>query len=130
MKWGQDHEPPFRRKTIDQKSPRTHKRDKQRFERQIRALSGVSPYSRSLIATLRTRRGAIIRLPLAIFLLLGGLVSFLPLFGLWMIPFGLLLLAIDLPILQPVVSATIIRLRRRWAVLRRWWHRSWKRKKG
>ncbi len=82
-----------------------------------------------MIAALRTRRGAIVRLPLAVLFLLGGMLSFLPLLGLWMIPLGLLLLAIDLPVIQPAVSATIIRLRRRWAGLRRRWWRSSKQNK-
>lgn len=47
-----------------------------------------------------------VRIPLALSLVLGGLLSFLPVFGLWMIPLGLLLFAQDVPILQsPLVRA-------------------------
>jgi hypothetical protein len=33
-------------------------------------------------------------------LILGGLLSFLPILGIWMLPLGLLLLAEDLPVLR------------------------------
>jgi hypothetical protein len=62
-----------------------------------------------------------VRFPLAILLTCGGLLWFLPVFGIWMLPAGLLLLAIDLPHLRGPISAAIIRGRRstqRW--LRRW----------
>ena len=65
------------------------------------------------------RRGAFVRVPLGITLLIGGMLFFLPFFGLWMIPLGLMVLAIDLPLLRPAVSAGIIRLRRRWSLWRR-----------
>lgn len=61
-----------------------------------------------------------VRLPLGLILIAGGFLAILPVFGLWMIPFGLIILAIDLPALRPFVSAVIIRLRRKWAV---WQHK-------
>ena len=50
----------------------------------------------------RVRRpGAVwVRVPLAILLLAGGLVGFLPILGFWMVPLGLALLALDLPFLR------------------------------
>lgn len=59
------------------------------------------------------------RLPLGLVMIAGGFLAILPVFGLWMIPLGLLLLAIDLPLLRPFVSAVIIRLRRKWTIWRR-----------
>ncbi len=41
-----------------------------------------------------------VRIPLALLLVLGGIFSFLPVLGLWMLPLGLLLIAQDLPFLQ------------------------------
>ncbi|WP_299823029.1 hypothetical protein [uncultured Jannaschia sp.] len=61
----------------------------------------------------------LVRLPLAIFLIFGSLLAILPVFGLWMLPLGLLVLSVDLPRLRPPVAAAIVRLRRRWTVLRR-----------
>lgn len=67
----------------------------------------------------RGRPGIFLRVPLGLTLIFGGLLAILPVFGLWMIPLGFLILAIDLPFLRPFVSATIIRLRRKWALLQR-----------
>jgi hypothetical protein len=41
-----------------------------------------------------------VRVPLAIVLMGGGVVGFLPILGFWMIPLGLALLALDLPFLR------------------------------
>ena len=53
-----------------------------------------------------------LRLGLGILLVAGGLVGFLPVVGFWMIPLGLLVLSVDIPIVR--------RWRRRLAI---WWHR-------
>lgn len=53
---------------------------------------------------------------LGLLLIAGGFLAILPVFGLWMIPLGLVILAIGLPVLRPFVSNIIIRLRRKWAV--------------
>jgi len=82
-------------------------------------MSRAFPKLKGAIARLNEKRGVLVRVPLGIVLLIGGLLSFLPFLGLWMIPLGLMVLAIDLPRLRPAVSAGIIRLRRRWSVWRR-----------
>ena len=56
---------------------------------------------------------AMVRVPAGVMFVIGGLLAILPVFGLWMIPVGLLLLAVDVPWLRRPVSAAIIRLRRR-----------------
>jgi hypothetical protein len=53
-----------------------------------------------------------IRIGLGILLVALGLVGFLPIVGFWMIPLGLLVLSVDIPIVR--------RWRRKLAV---WWHR-------
>ena len=40
------------------------------------------------------------RIPLAIGLVIGGVLGFLPLLGFWMLPLGLALFAMDLPFLR------------------------------
>ena len=60
-----------------------------------------------------------VRLPIACLLIIGGLLSILPVFGIWMLPLGLLLLAVDIPLLRPAVSGVMIRIRRRLAQWRR-----------
>jgi len=96
-------------------------RRKRRFNRQFDALGRLIPPLRAPMSRLRRNSWLPIRLPLAILLTLGGLMWFLPVFGLWMLPAGLLLLAIDLPHLRGPVSSIVIRGRynvKRW--LRRW----------
>ena len=60
-----------------------------------------------------------IRIGLGILLVAFGLVGFLPVVGFWMIPLGLLVLSVDVPIVR--------RWRRQLAV---WWHRDRKNGEG
>jgi len=49
-----------------------------------------------------------VRLVIAILIILGGIFSFLPVLGVWMLPLGLLLIAQDVPFLQkPLVSVFV-----------------------
>ena len=62
---------------------------------------GVSRF----IHWLRRPSSFAVRLIIAILLILGGIFSFLPVVGLWMLPLGLLLIAQDVPLLQkPLVA--------------------------
>jgi hypothetical protein len=54
----------------------------------------------------------LIRIPLAILLILGGVFSFLPILGLWMLPLGLAVLAVDVPPLKRPVGNALVRLQR------------------
>ncbi|MEM7471191.1 MAG: hypothetical protein AAF340_07555 [Pseudomonadota bacterium] len=96
-----------------------------RFERQFRAIEVQFPWLKRPLTAIRARGWWIVRLPLAILFIIGGILSFLPVLGLWMLPLGLLLLAVDLPLLRAPLSATMIRGRRRIAV----WRHKQKRKK-
>jgi hypothetical protein len=93
-------------------------KEARRLRRQFDALGRTAPPSRWIIDRLLQDRMRLVRLPLAILLILGGFVSILPFFGLWMLPLGLMLLAVDIPALRPTVSAGLIRLRRRLGVWR------------
>ncbi len=53
-----------------------------------------------------------IRIGLGILLIVGGVLGFLPVLGFWMVPLGLLVLSVDLPVVR--------RWRRQLTV---WWHR-------
>ena len=58
------------------------------------------------IRWLRKPSSFAVRLVVALLLMLGGIFSFLPVLGLWMLPLGLLFIAQDVPILQkPLVRA-------------------------
>ena len=45
-------------------------------------------------------RSRIVRVAIGLLLIAGGLVGFLPVLGFWMIPLGVLVLSIDLPMLR------------------------------
>jgi len=93
-------------------------RQRRRLDRQLQALGRRFPILQKLIALVDARPGVLLRVPLALLLIMGGMLGFLPILGFWMIPLGLIILAIDLRVLQPAVSTTMIRIRRRWSI---WW---------
>ncbi|WP_245944922.1 hypothetical protein [Pelagibacterium lacus] len=72
-----------------------------------------------VIYILRQPWAMLIRVPLGILLVIGGVLSFLPVLGLWMLPLGLLLLAIDLPFLQRPMSGLVLRGERQFKLWRR-----------
>ena len=94
--------------------------EKSRLHRQFDAIGRMAPVSRRIIDPLLHGRLRKFRLPIACVLILGSFLSILPVFGLWMLPIGLMLLALDVPLLRPFVSNVVIRARRRFAV---WRHR-------
>jgi hypothetical protein len=55
-----------------------------------------------------------LRLPVGVLLICGGLVWFLPLVGLWMLPLGLLLIAQDIPPLKRRLAGAMMWLEARW----------------
>jgi hypothetical protein len=59
-----------------------------------------------------------IRIPAGLLLILGGIFSILPVLGIWMLPFGLLLLALDVPVLREPVSKFTSWSVRQWASLK------------
>jgi hypothetical protein len=64
-----------------------------------------------------------IRLPLGLLFIIGGLLWFLPVLGIELLPIGLLLIAEDVPFLRKPVARGMIWLERKWVSLRRWWKR-------
>lgn len=94
-------------------------RHRRRLERQLHAVLKGAPDLRARLFALLGPRGRLLRVPVGILLIAGGFLAFLPVFGLWMIPLGVILLAFDLPVLRPGVNAALIRARRKWATWRR-----------
>lgn len=75
---------------------------------------------RRLYETLQTPGYAWIRIPVAVLLILGGCIGFLPILGFWMIPFGVFLLAEDVIVLRrPTMRAL--------GAMQAWWDRYRKR---
>lgn len=92
---------------------RARLRARARLKRQFAMIKRRFPAASGFVNWMEADRSRIIRLPFAILLILCGILSFLPVLGLWMLPLGIMLLALDLPFLQAPVSAMMIRLRRR-----------------
>lgn len=103
--------------TLPHRRSRKHDRAEARLHRQFSRLRLSLPWFDGWIAHLQQDHAALVRLPAAVLLVLGGVFSFLPFLGLWMLPLGLMLLAIDIPHLRSPVSSVIVRLRSR---TRRW----------
>lgn len=59
------------------------------------------------VRKLRQPGWAWLRIPAGILMIAGGLLSFLPVLGLWMLPLGLALLAIDVPFLRKPMARLI-----------------------
>jgi hypothetical protein len=99
------------------------RKQEHRLRRQFEAIERRAPVGGGTLRALRERRYWFVRIPVGALLVLGGLAGFLPVLGLWMLPLGLLLLAVDIPGLRGCVSTGIIVFRRRLDV----WGRRWRR---
>lgn len=87
---------------------------RRRLDRLYDRLARQFPLLAPFISWVRQPVMVVVRLPLGLILIVGGVLSFLPILGVWMLPLGLMLLAIDFPPLQGPIA---------WAILSgwRWW---------
>jgi len=69
---------------------------------------------RWFVRWLRKPGSGVVRILLGLLLVLGGFVGFLPILGFWMIPLGLLVLAIDLPVVRPPLIRLLDWVERKW----------------
>ncbi len=90
-----------------------------RLDRQFDRLGRRIPASAGFFRWIRKPSSRLLRIPVALLLIAGGVFSFLPILGLWMLPLGVLLLALDLAFLQGPVNHAVLRLQRRWSLWRR-----------
>jgi hypothetical protein len=75
--------------------------DKPDLNHELDRLQGYLPsWAARLVRSLRHPACRIVRIGLAILLVLGGIIGFLPILGFWMIPLGLALIAQDVPLLR------------------------------
>ncbi len=72
----------------------------------------------------------LVRIPEGLLLILGGVFSILPGLGIWMLPLGLLLIALDVPFLRKPVEHSTIWGADRWATFRRGLKKRWSRRRG
>lgn len=82
-----------------------------RVARLTRRLPGRA---RDALAWLRAPSRRILRIGAALLLVLGGLLSILPILGLWMLPLGLALLSEDVPGLKIPLERSARWIERRW----------------
>ena len=94
-----------------------------RLDRQFARIGRQVPATQGFLRWIRAPHMHIVRIPLALLLLLGGVFSFLPILGLWMLPLGLMVLAVDIPPLRGPVGNALVRLQRWIANLRRRWRK-------
>jgi hypothetical protein len=67
-----------------------------------------------IITWVRRPTSRFVRLPVGVLLVGGGLFGFLPILGFWMLPLGLLLLARDIPALEPPLARMLAWINRSW----------------
>jgi hypothetical protein len=99
--------------------PIAHVEHERRLQRLIRRLPGKI---QAITRWLRRPASRWARIPAGVLLTIGGRLSILPFFGLWMLPLGLILLADDIPLLRRArgwarpdgaAQAALVRRRRR-----------------
>ena len=91
------------------------KQDKMELDRHFAWFEDrLPPRLARFVGWLRKPSSRLVRIPLAILLIAGGIFSFLPVLGLWMLPLGLLLFAQDVPILQKPLARMLGWVERRW----------------
>lgn len=73
----------------------------------------------AFVAGLRRPDRRLLRILVALLLTLGGVLSILPVLGIWMLPLGLALLAEDMPGLKPRLEGASRRIEKLWQRLRR-----------
>jgi hypothetical protein len=86
-----------------------------RLEQQLRQLERDLPRPVSrVLRWLRAPSARWARIPLALALMCGGILGFMPALGFWMLPLGLLLLSQDVPFLRRPTSKALAWLERCW----------------
>jgi len=63
-------------------------------------IAHLPPWAGNAIRWIRRPAARWVRMPVAICLIPGGVFGFLPVLGLWMLPLGLILLGVDVPIIR------------------------------
>ena len=74
----------------------------------------LPPRPAKFVSWVRKPSSIYARIPIAILLVAGGFLSFLPVLGLWMLPLGLVLFAQDVPPLQKPMAQGLGWIERKW----------------
>lgn len=67
-----------------------------------------------MVRWLRLPSSRLVRVPVSAVLIVGGVFGFLPVLGFWMVPLGVLLVAQDVPFLQPPLAGALGWVERKW----------------
>ncbi len=95
-----------------------------RLDRLYDRIARRVPVLAGFLAWVRKPSARLVRVPVGILSVLGGVLSFLPVLGIWMLPLGFLVLAVDIPPLRKPVGDWLVRGQRGLANLRRRFRRS------
>ena len=60
--------------------------------------------------TIQLPTSRLIRIPIGIVLIIGGFLGFLPILGFWMVPLGLVVLSVDIPVVRRWRRRVVVRL--------------------
>jgi hypothetical protein len=80
-----------------------------------RLLRNAPKWLRRPLKNARRPGAAWARIPLALGLIFGGILGFLPILGFWMLPLGLAVLAVDLPFMQGPLARLLAMINRKLA---------------
>ena len=94
-------------------------KEQRRLHRQFEGIGRKMPIAAGFLDWVRRPSSRLVRIPLGLVLIFGGVFSFLPVLGIWMLPLGLLVLALDLPFLRGPVNRLILWGQRKFALWRR-----------
>jgi hypothetical protein len=88
---------------------------KQELDRHFAWFEGkLSRRPARFVGWLRRPSSRLVRIPVAALLIAGGILGFLPVLGLWMLPLGLVLFAQDVPVLQKPMAQSLGWVERKW----------------
>ena len=73
-----------------------------------------------ILRRLRHPDARLVRIPVGLLFVVGGVFSFLPVLGIWMLPLGLLLIAYDVPFLRKPAGYFTLWAVAKWAAFRQW----------
>ena len=89
-----------------------------RLDRVYDKLARRFPRIGGFLHWVRRPSSRLVRIPLGILLILGGIFSILPVLGIWMLPLGLIVLSHDFPKIRRFRRRSQVNLTRRWLKFR------------
>ena len=94
-------------------------REQKKFDRLVNRLQAKLPNRLArVLSWLISPAGMLVRLPIGVLCIFGGVFSFLPLLGIWMLPLGILLVAVDVPPVRRRVVQFWPKIEARWRLFR------------